>query len=116
MHAGRRRRSPGDPLGDGIENGEMLRAVGQELAPEFERILACRVGALVDERLQPDRILVGVEAAPDAHRHMRVAYGVLDQEIGNGVTKTALRNNWIKTLKGIRIPPMLVNGIRSGAR
>src|SRR5262249_13003110 len=102
MLTGGWRRSPADPIGYGVQNRQVPGAVGQQLAPNLERVLAGGMRDLVDEGLQPDGILIGVDAAPEAYRHMRVAYGVLNQKIRNGVTKTRLRATRIETLKGDR--------------
>ena len=46
---------------------------------------------LVDEALHVDGVLVGVDAAPEAHRHMRVAHRVVDQQVGDrGVAELLL--------------------------
>src|SRR5262245_937132 len=116
MQAGRRRCCPSDFLCHGIEHGEVLRIIDQKLAPELERVLTRGVGDLVDERFHPDRILVSVDAAPEAHGYMRVANGVLNQEIGNGITKAPFRATRIEALKGRRIPAILVEPIWRCAR
>src|SRR5436190_5271543 len=59
MDASRRRRlAPADLVGHGIEHGQVLGMVGHHLAAELEGILAGRLGELVDEGLEPDRVLV----------------------------------------------------------
>src|SRR5215475_4022922 len=116
MQTGGRRRSPADAIGYGVENGEVFRAVGQQLAPKLERVFARSMGDFVDEGLQPDGILIGVDAAPEAHGHMRVAYGVLNQKIRNGVTKVPLRAARIDTLKRCRVSAIFVEPIGRGTR
>ena len=46
-----------------------------------ERILTRRLGQLVHEAFHVDGVLVGVHAAPEAWRHVRVAHRVIDQEV-----------------------------------
>ena len=56
-------------------------------APELERILARRARGLVDEAFEVDAVLVRVDAAPRADRHVRVAHRVLDPQVRHGVAE-----------------------------
>jgi hypothetical protein len=58
----------------------MLR---HQLAPELERILADGMRQFVHEALEIDGVLVVVHAAPEPGRNVRVAHGVVDQQIRN---------------------------------
>ena len=73
-----RRLAVAGPLGGGVEHGEMLRL--QHLAAEFERVLPGRVGQLVDKAFAVERVVVGVDAAPEAGADVRVAHRVVDQD------------------------------------
>ncbi len=64
--------------------------VGHELAPQGQRVLPGGVRDLVDEAFEVDRVLVQVHAAPEAGRHMRVAHGVVDQQVGEAVADRSL--------------------------
>src|SRR5436305_1692148 len=48
---------------------------------------ASRTRDLVHEALEIDRVLVGVDAAPGADRHVRVAHGVLDEQVRQRVAE-----------------------------
>ena len=95
----RRRRSPADLLGHGIEHGKVLRILGHQLAPEFERILADRMRQLVHEAFEIDRILVDVDAAPETRRDVGIAHRMLDQEVGNGIADRGLAGR-VEALEG----------------
>ena len=56
-------------------------------AAEFERVLAGRARAFLDEALHVEAVLVGVDAAPGADRHVRVAHHVLDQQVRHVVAE-----------------------------
>ena len=56
-----------------------------QLAPEFDRILADRMRQLVHEAFEIDRVLVDVDAAPEARRDVGIAHGMLDQQVRKGV-------------------------------
>ena len=80
---------PAGPLGDRVEHGEMLRMVRHQLAAERERVLPGRVRQLVHEAFEIDGVLVDVHAAPEARRHVRVAHGMVDQQVRDGVAERA---------------------------
>ena len=61
--------------------------LAHQRAAELERVLAGGARHLVDEALHVDAVLVGVDAAPRAHRHVGVAHRVLDQQVGHGVAE-----------------------------
>jgi hypothetical protein len=78
---------PADSLRDGVENGKMLRMIRHQLAAEFERVLPDRMRQLIHEAFEIDRVLVAVDAAPDTRRNMGIAHGMVDQQMGDGVTQ-----------------------------
>ena len=65
----------------------MLRVLAHEGAAEFERVLAGRPCHLVDEAFHVHAVLVGVDAAPRADRHVRIAHRVLDEQVRHGVAE-----------------------------
>src|SRR5258705_4535377 len=77
----------------------MLGMIHQELASELKRILSGRVGKLVDEALEIDRVLVVVHPTPEAGWYMRIAHSVIDQQVRNVVAKGPLRTARIEPLK-----------------
>ena len=79
--------------------------LGHQLAPELERILAGRMGELVHEAFQVDGVLVDVHAAPEARRDMRVAHGMVDQEVRDGVADRRFAG-WREALERGRILPV----------
>ena len=87
MHAGRKRLAPVALLGRGVEHGEMLGMLPHERAAKLERVLARRARHLVDEAFHVDGVLVGIDAAPRADRHVGVAHGVFDQQVGHAVAE-----------------------------
>ncbi len=64
--------------------------IGHQLAPELERVLPGRVRQLVHEALEIDGVLVVVHAAPEPWRDRRVAHGVVDQQVRDGVAELRL--------------------------
>ena len=78
---------PSYSLGDGVENGKMLRMIRHQLAAEFERVLPDRMRKLVHEAFEIDRVLVAVDAAPNTRRNMRITHGMVDQQVGDRVTQ-----------------------------
>src|SRR5690606_10205094 len=87
----RRWRSPSSLLGGSVQNGEMLRMIGHQLATELERIFARGMRELVHEALEIDRVLIVVHAAPETRRHVRVPHRVIDEQIGDGIAELAER-------------------------
>ena len=81
----------------------MLRVVRHQLAAELERILAGRMGQLVHEAFEIDRVLVEVHAAPEARRHVRVAHRVVDQQVRDGVAERRLRPGRVEPLEDDRV-------------
>ena len=67
----------------------MLGVVRHQLAAELERVLSGRMRELVDEALDVDRVLVVVDAAPEADRHVRIAHGMVDGHVRHGVAERA---------------------------
>ena len=87
MDAGGERLAPVALLRRGVEHGEMLGMLSHERAAELERVLAGRPRHLVHEALHIDGVLVGVDAAPGADRHVRVAHHVFDEQVRHGVAE-----------------------------
>ena len=61
--------------------------LAHERAAELERVLAGRPRHFVHEAFHVDGVLVGVDAAPRADRHVRVAHRVLDEQVRHGVAE-----------------------------
>ena len=102
-HALGRRFAPASPLSCCIQDGPVQRVFGQQFMPEGQRILACGMGEFVDEALHINAVLVQVDTAPKASRHMRVAHGIVDQEVGHAVAEMPLRTGCQQTLEHHRI-------------
>lgn len=81
------RRVPADPLGGRVQDRQMLGMLGHELAPEGERVLACRMREFVHEAFDVDGVLVEIDAAPETRRHRRIAHRMVDQEIVDRITE-----------------------------
>src|SRR5262245_19135698 len=116
MDASCRRRVPANAVRHGIEHGKVLWTTCQQLATQLQWVLAGRASHFVDERLEPDRVLVRVDAPPEANGNVGIAYGVLDEEVRDGVAKARLRPSRIKTLKRGRVPSVAIKAIRRSAR
>src|SRR5690349_14306082 len=71
VDTGGRRSTPANAIRDGIEHGKMLWAVCEKLASKLQRVFARGACHLIDKRLQPDRILVGIYAPPETHGNVR---------------------------------------------
>ena len=95
----RRRLAPADTLGDGVQHGQVLRMPRHQLAPQRERILPGRVRDLVDEALEVDRVLVQVDAAPEARRHVRIAHRVVDQQVRDRIADRRFRSRRVEALE-----------------
>ncbi len=85
----------------------MLGMLAHQLAAELERILTGGMGKLVHEALEIDGVLVVVHAAPEPWRDRRVAHGMVDQQVRDGVADRAFRAAGIETLERGRIAPIL---------
>ena len=59
--------------------------LAHQLAAEFHRILADRLRQFIHEAFHIDRVLVHVDAAPEAGRNVGVAHRMLDQQVRHGV-------------------------------
>ena len=81
----RRRLAPADLLGDGIEHGKVLWMLRHQLAPELHGVLPDRMRQLIHEAFHVDRVRIDVDAAPEARRDVRIAHGMLDQQVRHGV-------------------------------
>ncbi len=68
-------------------------------------VLAGRQRDFVDEALHVDAVLIGVDPAPRADRHVRVAHRVFDQQVRHRVAE--LRVAWllVVALKLAHVPP-----------
>ena len=78
-------------VGDRVENGKVLGMVRHQLAPELERVLPGRVRKLVHEALEIDGVLVDVHASPESWRDVRVAHGMVNQQVRDGIPQCCLR-------------------------
>ena len=87
---GRLSLAPADLVGNRVQHRQMLGAVAHQAAAKFQRIDTGRLGDLVHEALDVDRILVVVDAAPEARAQVRVAHRVVDREIRNRIAEPAL--------------------------
>ena len=92
-----RRLAPASFFGGGVQHCEMLRL--QHLATEFERVLPGGMGQLVNEALGVQRIVVGVDAAPEAGADMRVAHRMIDQQIRDLVAELAFGAGRVQALE-----------------
>ena len=85
--------------------------VGHQLAPELQLVLAGGLGELVDEALHEDAVLVDVHAAPHARGHVRVAHGVVDQQVRDRVLQRVLPAEQVRrghALEHERIAPLVL--------
>ena len=87
-------------LGGGVEHGEVLGMLLHHLAAEFERVLPGRMRHLVDEAFEIDGVLVVVHATPEARREVRVAHGVIDQDVRDVVADLAFGAAGVEPLEG----------------
>ena len=69
-------------------------------------ILSGRMRQLVHEAFHENGVLVDVNPAPEARRHMRVAHGVIHRQVGDGVLKGMLAAG-PETLEHVRILAVL---------
>ena len=68
---------------------------------------ADRMGELVDEAFEIDGVLVDVHAAPEARRDVRIAHGVVDQQVRDVVAERALRAAGVEALEHDRVLAVL---------
>src|SRR5262249_25553260 len=116
IYSRRGRTSPANAIRHGIEHGKMLWAVCEKLASKLQRIFARGACRLIDKRLKPDPVLVCVHPPPEAHGNVRVAYGMLDEEVGDRVAKARLSASAIETLKRSGVSTISIEPIWRGAR
>ena len=83
--------APASPLRRRIEHRQVLGMFGHQGAAKLQRVLARGVGEFVNEALHINGVLVQVHASPETSRHMRVAHGVVDHQVGEGVSEMTLR-------------------------
>ena len=86
----RRRFTPADLVGYGIEYRKVLRMLRHQLAPELERILADRMRQFVHETFEIDRVMIDVHAAPETRRDGGIAHRMLNQKIGNRISNRSI--------------------------
>src|SRR6267143_2179731 len=98
--------APADLLSDRVQHAEVPRVLRHQLAPEFERVLARGFRQLVHKALDEQRVLVDVDAAPEAGRHVGVAHRVVDQEVRDGIAERAFAR-LEHTLETERVAPFL---------
>ena len=63
----------------------MLRMLAHQLAAERKRILAHYIGQFIHEAFEIDRVVIDVDAAPEARRNVRIAHRMFDQKVRHGV-------------------------------
>ena len=87
--------------------------LAHQRAPEFQRVGACRVRNLVHEAFHVHRVLVGVDAPPRTHRHVRVAHRVLELERRERVAELRVAGFFVVAL---HLALVLAVGHRDGLR
>src|SRR5262249_47922013 len=90
VYAGGRWRVPADTLCHRIEHREVARMLAQKLAAEFELVLTNRLSELIHEAFEENAVLIDIHSAPEARQDMRVAHGVIDQQVVDRVTEGML--------------------------
>ena len=98
---------PACALGDGFEHRQVFRAACQQLPAQCQRVLLGRVGDLVDEALEVDRVVVEVDAAPETGPYRRIAHRVVDQQVGDRVAQRAFSPGQVQALEDDRILAVL---------
>ena len=73
--------------------------LAHQRAAELERVLAGGPRHLLDEALHVDAVLVGVDAAPRADRHVRVAHRVFDQQVRHRVAELRVARLFVPALQ-----------------
>ena len=104
------RLAPAGLVGHRVEHGQVLGPLVHECAAELQGVLAGSARHFVHEALEIDGVLVGVDAAPGADRHMRVAHGVFDEQVRHSVAELRVAGR-----RGIalQLPIVLAVGHRS---
>ena len=87
----------------GVQHRQMLGMFGHQLAAQRQRVLPGSGSNFIDERLQINGVLVQVDTAPEAGWNMRIAHGMVDQQIGKAVTNRRFRAARVQTLEHHRI-------------
>src|SRR5215831_5314490 len=107
------RLAPAHALGHRVEHGEMLGMFRHQLAPEFERVLAGRMGELVHEALEIERVLIVVHAAPEPRRDRRIDHRVLDEQVRDTVAELPLGAARVEPLERDRVASSFCEACRS---
>ena len=102
-HAGCRWFAPAALFGHGVEHRQRFGHVGEQLAAQSQRVLFGLMGDFVEETFDVNRVLVQVDPAPEADRHVRVADGMVNQQVGDGVGELRLGTRRVQTLKDHRV-------------
>ena len=94
----RKRAAPAGLLGDQVEQRELARMLGEQLAPELVGVPPGGVGHLVEHALEHEGIEAVPDRAPEADRHVRVLEHVVDPEVRNPVrlVRRALERDRVK--------------------
>ena len=65
-----------------VQHREMLRRLLQQGLAHRQRIAPGRCRNLIDKAFKVEAVLIDVHTAPEPRRHMRIAHGVVDQQVG----------------------------------
>src|ERR1700730_1268677 len=99
MNAGRQRLTPPGFLRRRVEDAEMLGMLTHERTAKLEWILAGRARHFIHEAFHIDGVLICIDAAPRSDRHMRVAHGVFDEQVRNGVAELRISGRLVISLQ-----------------
>ena len=94
-----------------IEHRAVFRMIAHHAAAKLNGIDFCCPRQFLHEAFHVHRILIGVDAAPRTHRHMRIAHGIFNSQIGHGIAKLRIAGFLIPTLQ---LPLVLAIGHETG--
>lgn len=83
--------APASTLGRRIQNRPKFQVLRHHLAAHRQRILSGDKSYFVDERFKVNRVLVQIDALPETGGHMRVAHGMVDQQVGETNSRSTLQ-------------------------
>ena len=87
-----------------------------QLAPEFELVVADRLGELVDEAFEVNGVVIDVHATPEAGLNMGVAHRMIDEDVGNRVADGRFRAARIQACERRRVALTRRRGLAAGSR
>ena len=103
---GRGRAAPAHLGRHRIEHRPVLRVIRHQRPAILQRVFPGGMRQLIHEAFQIEGVLVEVHTAPETRRHMRVAHGMVDQQIREAIADIGLAPGIVQPLEDHRVTPV----------